>query len=208
MIICRVCKRWKKVIEKTKIKHFIIMNEFTNISKESTTKICPLARNICIMNQEGFPNKLKQGTMFPQFTGLEILMLHNLSGFFNNLVSISKLVCASAKTLHTVSIKDVEPFAFFFMGTTFPNLGSFWLNTELKDIEFLKEFLNLLPEMFPNLYHFKFILKASFPMSVNGIDTTPNRQDYVTFIDWVRNLKFSQLPNLHISTQFEDVSYR
>ena len=35
MKFCRVCKLWKKVIEKTKIRHAVTMDEFTNISKES-----------------------------------------------------------------------------------------------------------------------------------------------------------------------------
>jgi len=155
MKFCKVCKLWKKVIEKTKIEHFVMMSEFTNISKESAAKIWPLVRNIALFNEtrETFPNKLKQGTMFPKFTGLKALVLYDRTGFSNiNLISISKLICASAKTLEAIIVqKNFNAFAFFFMGTTFPNLTNFVLETETNDIEFLKEFLNRIPEMFPNL---------------------------------------------------------
>jgi hypothetical protein len=76
------------------------------------------------------------------------------------------------------------------MGTIFPKLQHFWLQTELNDIEFLKQFLNLLPEMFPNLYvfDFQYILQQR-----------AQNQETRDFLNWVRNLKFSSLPKLQIT---------
>jgi len=190
MNFCRVCKLWKNVIEKTKIESLVFMHQFTNISMESAAKICPLV--IAIDMQKNFPNKFKQGRMFPKFTGLKLLLLENCTEYDNhNLVSVSKLICKSAKTLKLISVDNVEHCASFVMGTIFPKLTSFLLQTELNDtgIEFLKQFLNLIPEMFPNLYLFQFTFL---------LQQRAQNQEIWDFLNWVQNLKFSSLPKLQI----------
>jgi hypothetical protein len=191
MNICRVCKLWKNVIEKTKIEYPVRMNEFTNISMESAAKICPLVRGIAIL--ENFPNKLKQGRMFPKFTGVKkLLLLAGCTKYDNHSsAAVSKLICKSAKTLELISVNNVDPCASFVMGTIFPKLQHFYLQTELNDIEFLKQFLNLIPEMFPNLYLFDF-----FPYK---LQQRAQNQETRDFLNWVRNLKFSSLPKLQIA---------
>jgi hypothetical protein len=84
------------------------------------------------------------------------------------------------------------------MGTTFPNLTNFVLETETNDIEFLKEFLNGIPEMFPNLKYLKFEFDPR----------NQETQDLVVLTcNWVKHLKFSSLPKLRITTGYTTYSF-
>jgi hypothetical protein len=130
--------------------------------------------------------------MFSKFTGVKRLLLLAPCTRYDNHSSaaVSKLICKSAKKLQLICVHSVDPCASFVMGTIFPKLQHFWLQTELNDIEFLKQFLNLLPEMFPNLYvfDFQYILQQR-----------AQNQETRDFLNWVRNLKFSSLPKLQIT---------
>jgi len=213
MKICRVCKFWRGIVETTKIEQSIDVRELIHLSEESANKMCPLVRYLVLSGKlsnedQSFPEEIQQSSLFPKFTCLQRLILKDCRSFFDNLVPISKLICASQKSLFAICVHNVEPFESLFIGTTFPNMTLLILYTQEPNFDFKKAFFERLPKMFPNLGHVTFRLqrRRNLHCIVNGVTQThASRQDYVNFVDWVRNLKFSQLPNLNISTQFEEV---
>jgi len=216
MKICRVCKFWKRIVETTKIEESIHVKELIHLSEASANKICPLVRYLLISEKastedQSVLGEIQQSILFPKFTCLQRLILKDFSvSFFDNLVPISKLICASQKTLFAICVYNVEPFESLFMGTTFPNMTLLILHTQEPNFDFKKAFFEHIPKMFPNLGSVTFRLqrRRTFHVISTGIaQPTASRQDYANFVDWVRNLKFSQLPNLYISAQFEDVRY-
>jgi hypothetical protein len=214
--ICRVCKFRKRIVETTKIEESIHVKELIHLSEASANKICPLVRYLLISEKastedQSVLGEIQQSILFPKFTCVQRLILKDFSSFFNNLVPISKLICASQKTLFAICVYNVEPFESLLSGTTFPNMTLLILHTQEPNFDFKKAFFEHIPKMFPNLGSVTFRLQRRrnlHPIIINGVTQThASRQDYVNFVDWVRNLKFSQLPNLYISAQFEDVRY-